>query len=87
MRLRQMPRFIACIVLLRALLQAYLQPRAAKEWRVLCANFVLPPVFARGWTEAVRLYDLGSAIAALTACDGLHVKRLDVPSWASFLQY
>jgi hypothetical protein len=56
------------------------------EWRVLCADFVLPPVFARGWTEAVRLYDLGSAIAALTACDGLHVKRLDVPSWARFLQ-
>ena len=30
------------------------------------------------------LYELGSAIAALG--DALHVKRLDVPSWAQFLQ-
>ena len=34
---------------------------------MLCGDFVWPTVFARGWTEAVHLYQLGSAIAALTA--------------------
>jgi hypothetical protein len=29
----------------------------------------LPSVFERSWTEAVRLYELGSVIAALTALD------------------
>jgi hypothetical protein len=71
---------------LRSLLQAYLPPRTAKEWRMLCQQFVWPSVFARGWTDAVRLYELGSAIAALTAGDALYVKGLDVPSWAGFLQ-
>jgi hypothetical protein len=47
---------------------------------------VWPPVFSRGWTEAVRLYDLGWAIATLTTQDTLHVKYLDVPSWARFLK-
>jgi hypothetical protein len=45
---------------------------------MLCLDFVWLPVFAHGWTEAVRLHDLGSAIAALTATDALHVKRHDV---------
>jgi hypothetical protein len=47
---------------------------------------VCSPIFSRGWTEAVGLYDLGSAIAAITATDTLHVKRLDLPSWVRFLQ-
>ena len=47
---------------------------------------VWPTVFSRGWTEAVRLYDLGGAIAAITAQDVLHVNLLDVQSWARFLQ-
>jgi hypothetical protein len=42
---------------LRALLQAYLQSQAAKEWRRLCEDLVWSPVFSRIWTEAVRLYD------------------------------
>jgi hypothetical protein len=70
----------------RALLQAYLPSQVAKEWRRLCQELVWPPVFLRGWTEAVRLYDLGGAIAAITAKDALHVKSLDVPLWARFLQ-
>ena len=49
---------------------------------MLCGDFVWPTVFARGWTEAVHLYQLGSAIAALTAGDTIHVNRLD----ARFLQ-
>jgi hypothetical protein len=71
---------------LRAILQAYLQQQAAKEWRRLCEELVWPPVFLRGWTEAVRLYDLGGAIAALTATEVLHVKHLNVLLWARFLQ-
>jgi hypothetical protein len=71
---------------LSCLLQAYLQSRAAKEWRVLCEDFDWQPVFARGWTEGVRLYDLGTVIAVITAGDTLSVKFLDVPSWARFLQ-
>jgi hypothetical protein len=67
---------------LSALLQAYLQPRAAKEWRVLSEDCDWPSVFEPCWTEAVRLYDLGSAIATLTAGDALCVKCLDVLSWA-----
>jgi hypothetical protein len=47
---------------------------------------VWPPGFSLGWTEAVRLHDLGSVIAAITASDTLHVKCLDTPSWARFLQ-
>ena len=70
---------------LGALLQAYLPTRADKEWRVLCEDFAWPPVFPRGWTEAVRCTSWAGAIAA-TAGDALHVKRLDVPSWAQFLQ-
>jgi hypothetical protein len=45
-----------------------------------------PNVFACGWTEAVHVYDLLCAIAVLMAADAHHVKRLDVPSWARFLQ-
>ena len=36
--------------------------------------------------SALRLHELGSAIATLTALDAIYVKRLDVPSWARFLQ-
>jgi hypothetical protein len=74
---------------LRALLTAHLPPRAAKEWRdrrrtghvVLCGmtGFLV-------WTEATRLYDLRKVIAALTAKDTLHVKRLDDGTWVDFLQ-
>jgi hypothetical protein len=71
---------------LRALLQAYLQSQAAKEWKSLCEDLVWPPVFERSWTEVVRLYDLGRAIASITSTDVLHVKSLDVQSWARFLQ-
>jgi hypothetical protein len=63
---------------LRALLRAVLLPHSAKEWRVLCEDFDLRPVFARGWTETFRLYDLGSVIAALTVGDALCFKCLDV---------
>ena len=52
----------------------------------MCEDFDWPTVFACGWTEAVRLYNLGSAIAAITACDTLYVNCLDVQSWARFLQ-
>jgi hypothetical protein len=69
---------------LRTILQAYLQQKAGKEWRRLCEELVWPPVFSRGWTEAVRLHDLGGAIAALTATDSFHAKHLDVPLWARF---
>jgi hypothetical protein len=69
-----------------ALLQAFLPPRAAKEWRVACAQFAFPANTAQGWTELVRLYDLQCAIAELTATEVLHVKRLDPPTWGRFLQ-
>jgi hypothetical protein len=69
-----------------ALLQAFLPPRAAKEWRVACAQFVFPANTAQGWTELVRLYDLQCAIAELTVTEVLHVKRLDPPTWGRFLQ-
>jgi hypothetical protein len=52
----------------------------------MCEDFDWPTVFACGWTEVVRLYNLGSAIAAITAGDALYVNRLDVQSWARFLQ-
>ncbi len=71
---------------LLALLRAYLPPRAGKELRLACAQFVFPASFARGWTELVRLYDLQCAIAELTAADAHYVKRLDPPSWGRFLQ-
>jgi hypothetical protein len=45
---------------------------------VLCEDFVWQTVFARRWTEAFRLYELGSAIAALTAGESLRVKCLNV---------
>jgi hypothetical protein len=67
-------------------LKAYLQLQSVKEWRRLCEELVWPPVFSRRWTEAFGLYDLGGAIVALTAQDALHVKHLDVQSWARFLQ-
>ena len=65
---------------------AYLQPQTAKEWRSLCEDLVWPSVFSGGWTEAVCLYDLGNAIADLTADDTIYVKNLDTPLWARFLQ-
>jgi hypothetical protein len=71
---------------LHAILRAYLPPRAAKEWRAMCRDFVWPTVFARGWTEAVRLADVGTAIAALTAGDALAVKQLNHPSFACLVQ-
>ena len=80
-----MPRFTDCIYsALRSLLQAYLQTHSV--CRVLSEDFYWPPVFARGWMEAVWMYNLGTVIAMLTADDTLSVKRLDVPSWARFLQ-
>ena len=33
-----------------ALLRAYLPPRAAKEWRDACKDFVFPPSFSQEWT-------------------------------------
>ena len=71
---------------LLALLRAYLPPRAGKELRLACAQFVFPASFARGWMELVRLYDLQCAIAELTLADVHYVKRLDPPSWGRFLQ-
>jgi hypothetical protein len=59
---------------LLALLSAYLPPRAGKELRLACAQFVFPASFARGWTELVRLYDLQCVIAELTAADAHYVK-------------
>jgi hypothetical protein len=38
---------------LLALLCAYLPPRAGKECRLSCAQFVFPASFAQGWTELV----------------------------------
>ena len=49
---------------LLALLRAYLPPRAGKELRLACAQFVFPASFARGWTELVRLYDLQSHVSS-----------------------
>ena len=57
---------------LRNLLQACLPSHTVKEWCVLYDDFVWPTVFARCWTEAVHLYDLGSVIVALTAGDVLY---------------
>jgi len=71
---------------LRAILRAYLPPRAAQEWRSKCRDFVWPPVFARGWADVVRLVDVGTAIAALTATDPLPVKRLPAPSFDDLTQ-
>jgi hypothetical protein len=71
---------------LLVLLRAYLAPRAGKELRLACDQFVFPANFARGWTELVRLYDLQCAIAELTVADAHYVKRLDPPSWGRFLQ-
>jgi hypothetical protein len=73
-------------VTLKAHQLAYLQPQSAKEWRRLCEDLVWPSVFSGGWTEVVCLYDLGNAIAALTADDTIYVKNLDTPLWARFLQ-
>ena len=70
---------------LRALLLAYLPPRAAADWRQLRASFLWPENFARGWTEAVRLHDLYGAIYVLTNDLPYHVRRVDEPSWRSFL--
>ena len=69
-----------------AFLRAYLPPRAAKEWRGACGDFVFPPSFSQGWTSLVRLYDLHCVIAELTAAETHHVKRLDPPTWGKFLQ-
>jgi hypothetical protein len=63
---------------LRALLQAYLQSITAKEG-VHCARILFGLLFELCWTEAVSLYELGSAIVALTSDDTLYVKCLDVP--------
>ena len=71
---------------LRALLVAYLPPRAAADWRRLCAQFLWPDNFSSGWTEAVRLHDLLCAISVLTATAPSHVRRVTAPSWSSFLQ-
>ena len=71
---------------LRALLQAYLPPRAAADWRRLTAAFVWPDNFASGWAEAMRLYDLLCAISVLTQNATNHVRRDAAPSWSVFLQ-
>jgi hypothetical protein len=71
---------------LSAVLRAYLPPRATQEWRLQCREFVWPPVFATGWAAAVRLMDVGTAIAALTAADDLPVKRLAAPSFDDLTQ-
>jgi hypothetical protein len=71
---------------LRALLQAYLPPRAAADWRRLRAAFVWPENFASGWAEATRLYDLLCAISVLTQNATNHVRRVPAPSWSEFLQ-
>ena len=71
---------------LRALLLAYLPPRAAADWRRVCVQFLWPDNFSAGWTEAVRLHDLLCAISVLTATAPNHVRRVTAPSWSSFLQ-
>lgn len=71
---------------LLALLRAYLPPRAAKMWRDACNDFVFPQGFSQGWTALVRLFDLHCVIAELTANEAHHVKRLDQPTWGTFLQ-
>jgi hypothetical protein len=53
---------------------------------VLCEDFDWPPVCTHCWTEVVHLYELGSAIAVLTAGDQIHVKCLDVLLWVCILQ-
>jgi hypothetical protein len=84
MHLCQMPGLTNCVF--RAILQAYLPLQADKEWLRLCEELVWPPFFSRGWTEAVHLYNLGGALTTHTDLDALHVKCLNVPSWARFLQ-
>jgi len=69
-----------------AFLRAYLPPRAAKEWRGACGDFVFPQSFSQGWTALVRLFDLQCVIAELTAAEAHYVKRLDPPTWGNFLQ-
>ena len=69
-----------------ALLTAYLQPRAAAEWRSLAASFEWPESFSAGWTEASRLYDLLCAISVLTQNAPNHVRRVAAPPWSLFLQ-
>jgi hypothetical protein len=71
---------------LSAILRAYLPPRATQEWRLKCRDFVWPLVFATGWAAVVRLMDVGTAIAALTATDVLPVKRLAPPSFDDLTQ-
>ncbi len=71
---------------LLAVLRAYLPPRAAKLWRDACNDFVFPQSFSQGWTALVRLFDLQCVIAELTAAEAHYVKRLDPPTWGSFLQ-
>jgi len=71
---------------LRALLQAYLPPRAAADWRRLTAAFVWPDNFASDWVEATRLYDLFCAISVLTQHATNHVRRVAAPPWSVFLQ-
>jgi hypothetical protein len=48
--------------------------------------FVFPQGFSQGWTLLVRLFDLQCVIAELTANESHHVKRLDPPTWGTFLQ-
>ena len=71
---------------LLVLLRAYLPPRASKMWRDACNDFVFPQGFSQGWTALVRLFDLQCVIAELTANEAHHVKRLDLPTWGTFLQ-
>ena len=49
-------------------------------------QFLWPDNFSSGWTEAVRLHDLLSALSVLTATVPNHVRRVAAPSWSSFLQ-
>ena len=71
---------------LRALLMAYLPPRAAADWRRLCASFDWPDTFSSGWAEAVRLHDLLCAISVLTEHAPNHVHRVPAPPWSLVLQ-
>ena len=71
---------------LRALLQAYLPPRAAADWGRLVATFAWTDNFAAGWAEATRLYDLLCVISVLTQHATNHVRRVTAPSWSVFLQ-
>jgi len=71
---------------LRALLLAYLPPRAAADWRRLASSFDWPDTFASGWTEAMRLYDFICAISVLTEHAPNHVRRVAAPTWSVSLQ-